>query len=99
MALFGFLGRFPGPVPFETLTEYGETFARASGLTGPSARMTGAYGVWAPRLAESDGISVAFEGEPLALDGGLAWADPAAAAGAILAAYRKRGVDVLQSLG
>jgi asparagine synthase (glutamine-hydrolysing) len=91
MAVFGFMGQFPAPHPFDTLVDYGTTLARAQELPA-SSRVDSLYACWGSRVAADRGVCVALRGQ---VRGAAQGADPAAA---ILNAYRRTGNRVLETL-
>ncbi len=96
MALFGFLGRFPGPTAIE-LAKYGERVSAGAG----SRVVTSSHGVtnasWAPQIASELGLTIALRGQPVLSASLMREAQPSVAA-AVLAGYRKSGPRVLESV-
>jgi asparagine synthase (glutamine-hydrolysing) len=90
MALFGFLGEFPGHIPLPALSQYGEAHKPAGARCAPGASL------WAAAVANENGVTVAVTGAPR-FQGGRG-DDAAAAARAIARAYASRGRGVLEGL-
>lgn len=95
MALFGFVGEFPGLHAFGTLSDHGSQVVRQGGHDQPPARIeSGAC--WAPEVATENAIAVAVLGQPLWAPGSSEW--KSVSAERLLAEYLRRGPALLDAL-
>lgn len=96
MALFGFLGRFPGPLSYADLTSHGERLAVGSQPPPATAAKASSGASWAPNVYSEGGLTVAWVGLPE--PSGALTRGAGTLATSLLEGYRKSGQRVLESI-